>query len=75
MRDVPDLSGEAAYEVAREVLLELIAYASSRPDEPKWVASLSDWQGQLGALHPADTDAVQAVLRLRAADLAAIRDR
>ncbi|MFM9692000.1 hypothetical protein [Streptomyces europaeiscabiei] len=54
----------AAYEVARDVLLQLIGHATSRvvAGEGEWVAKRDRWTSMLNGLDPRDSDAVQKVL-------------
>lgn len=66
------LTEEAAFEVARDVLTELIAYAGGRGEDPAWEDRRLEWIRRLAALHVTDTAAVQDILRFEAAELAAI---
>ncbi|MER6121768.1 hypothetical protein ABT173_03520 [Streptomyces sp. NPDC001795] len=66
----------AAYEVARDVLLQLVGHAASRvaAGEGGWVEKRDRWTSQLNALAPGDTDAVQEVLDREAPVLKSITE-
>lgn len=53
-----------AFEVARDVLLQLIGHAAGRvaAGEAEWVERRDRWTAQLNALDPQDVDLVQEVL-------------
>ncbi|MFH9969407.1 hypothetical protein ACH4PR_50635 [Streptomyces mirabilis] len=75
MRQLPQQDG-AAYEVARDVLLQLIGHAAIRvaDGEGEWTEKRDRWTSQLNALDPEDTDAVQGVLDREAAVLKSITE-
>ncbi|WP_159080801.1 hypothetical protein [Nocardia suismassiliense] len=66
------LTEEAAFEIARGILTELIAYTGSRTDSQQWAARRQEWTLRLTALQVTDTAAVQAILQHDGAELAAI---
>jgi hypothetical protein len=63
VRQLPQQDG-AAYEVARDVLLQLIGHAASRvaAGQGAWAERRDRWTSLLNALDPRDADAVQEVL-------------
>ncbi|MFE7837935.1 hypothetical protein ACFU53_18385 [Streptomyces sp. NPDC057474] len=74
-RQLPQENG-AAYEVARDVLLQLIGHAASRvvAGEGEWVEKRDRWNSMLVGLDPRDSDAVQKVLDREAPVLKSIAE-
>lgn len=66
----------AAYEVARDVLLQLIGHAASQvaAGEGEWAEKRDRWNALLNVLDPRDTDSVQEVLNREAPVLKAIAE-
>lgn len=63
-QDEVSYEGEIAYEVARQILLDLIGYASERAaTDHEWRARRDEYVTRLHALHEEDTAAIQQVLR------------
>ncbi|MGV9567786.1 hypothetical protein [Streptomyces sp. NPDC003480] len=75
IRPLPQQDG-ASYEVARDVLLQLIGHAASRvaAGEGEWAEKRDRWSSQLNALDPVDADAVQEVLDREAPVLKSITE-
>lgn len=83
MTSPPPASEGAAYEVAREILGELIAIAAARieaaagqgtaAEAGKWDERREAWVAQLNALRPGDSDAVNTVLAVSGPLLASLR--
>ncbi|MFE2684506.1 hypothetical protein [Streptomyces mirabilis] len=74
-RQLPQQDG-AAYEVARDVLLQLIGHAANRASagEEEWAEKRDRWALKLNTLRPEDTDAVREVLDREASVLKSITE-
>ncbi|MFI8265547.1 hypothetical protein [Streptomyces sp. NPDC085665] len=75
MEQLPQQDG-AAYEVARDVLLQLIGHASGQvaSGTGEWARKRDRWTSLLNALDPRDTDSVQEVLDREAPVLKSIAE-
>ncbi|MFE9797207.1 hypothetical protein ACFYRL_36490 [Streptomyces goshikiensis] len=74
-RQLPQQDG-AAYEVARDVLVQLIGHAVGRVvvGEEEWAGKRDQWSSLLSRLDPRDASSVQEVLDREAPELKSITE-